>query len=111
MHELHLAQDVLKVIKQEAKEKGLPKVSSGTIKIGESLITHPQEFMELFGQIGKGTIAEGIKLKLEILPLRALCTSCKKEFDTKEPRFDCPHCGSTDIKLSSGKELYIEDLK
>jgi len=111
MHELHLAQDVLNVIKQEAKEKGLNKVSSGTIKIGETMITHPQEFMELFTQISKGTAAEGMKLKLEILPLKALCIDCKKEFNSKEPRLDCPHCKSTNIKISSGKELYIQDLK
>jgi hydrogenase nickel incorporation protein HypA/HybF len=111
MHELHLAQDVLKKIEAEAENQGLNKVAFAKVKIGESRITDPPEFKEILTEISKGTVAEGMCLELEIIPLKALCANCKREFGSSSPRLDCPSCGSTDIRISSGKELLIADLK
>jgi len=111
MHELGLAQDVLEKVKAEAKAKGLSKVIYAKAKIGETLITDPPEFEEIFSTISAGSVAEGMQLDLEILPLKAICSDCKKEFNPKVLRLDCPECGSTNIQISSGKELLIEDLK
>jgi hydrogenase nickel incorporation protein HypA/HybF len=111
MHELGLAQDVLEKVKAEAKAKGIPKVTYAKLKIGESRITDPPEFKEIFSTISAGSVADGMRLELEILPLKAVCSDCKKEFKSKTLRLDCPHCGSTNIQISSGKQLLIEDLK
>jgi hydrogenase nickel incorporation protein HypA/HybF len=111
MHELGLAQDVLKKVKEEAAARGLAKVASARVKIGQSLITDPPEFKEIFADISAGTPAEGMQMELEIVPLKAVCASCGREFDSKKPRLDCPHCSSTDLRISSGKELLVQDLK
>ena len=111
MHELGLAQDVLEKVKAEAKAKGMSRVVYAKVKIGEALITDPPEFKEIFSTICAGSVAEGMQLDLEILPLRAVCSDCKNEFDSKVLRLDCPHCGSTNINISSGRELLIEGLK
>ncbi|KPJ69732.1 hypothetical protein AMJ44_02620 [candidate division WOR-1 bacterium DG_54_3] len=68
MHELGLAQDVLEKVKAEAKAKGLSKVIYAKAKIGETLITDPPEFEEIFSTISAGSVAEGMQLDLEILP-------------------------------------------
>jgi hydrogenase nickel incorporation protein HypA/HybF len=111
MHELHLAQDVLKKIEEEAQSRGLKKAAFAKVQIGESRITDPPEFKEILANISKGTVADGMQLELEIIPLLALCASCHNEFSSAAPRLDCPHCGSTDIRITSGKELLIADLK
>jgi hydrogenase nickel incorporation protein HypA/HybF len=111
LHELGLAEDVLNKIRKEAKRKGLSKVNYAKVKIGETLITDPPEFQEIFSTISSGSMAEGMELELEISPLKAICVDCKNEFDSRTPRLDCPHCGSTDVQISSGKELLIEALK
>jgi hydrogenase nickel incorporation protein HypA/HybF len=111
MHELHLAEDVLKKIEAAARAKGLAKIASARIRVGQARITDPPEFKEILANISKGTIAEGMRFELEIIPLKALCAGCQAEFDSAAPRLDCPSCGSTDIKISSGKELVVTDLK
>lgn len=111
MHELGLAQDVLHKLLEEGTRRGLAKLSLAKVNIGETLISHPQEFRELFTNLAKGTVAEGIDLQLEILPLKAVCGKCHKGFDSEKIRFDCPHCGSMDVKLTSGTEIEIVDLK
>ena len=111
MHELGLAEDILRKIKEEAKTRGLPKVSYAKISVGETLVTDRPELEQLFSMISTGTLAEGMKLDIAISPLKAICGSCKKRFDPKVIRFDCPNCGSRNIKITSGKELLIEELK
>jgi len=111
LHELGLAQDVLEKVKAEAEAKGISKVTYAKVKIGETRTTDPPEFKEIFLRISAGSIADGMQLDMEILPLKAVCSDCKKEFNSKALRLDCPHCSSTNIQISSGKELLIEDLK
>ncbi len=111
MHELGLAQDILEKVKEEARAKGLSKVSYGRVKIGEALVHDLAELKEIFSTISMGSLAEGMQLEIEISPLKALCGGCKKEFNSKILRLDCPHCGSTSIEIASGKELLIQDLK
>jgi hydrogenase nickel incorporation protein HypA/HybF len=111
MHELGLAEDILRKIKEEAKAKNLAKVSYAKIRVGETLVTDQPELIELFSMISTGTPAEGAKLDIVISPLKAVCGSCKKEFNPKVIRFDCPGCGSASINIVSGKELLIEEIK
>ncbi len=111
MHELGLAEDILRKIKEEARIRGLSKVSYAKIRIGETLVTDQPELVELFSMISAGTPAEGTKLDIVISPLKSVCGNCKKEFNPKVIRFDCPGCGSNSINIASGKELVIEEIK
>jgi len=111
MHELGLAEDILRKIKEEGKTRNLSRISYAKIKIGETLISDRPELEQLFSMISTGTLAEGTKLDIVLSPLKAICASCKKEFNPQVIRFDCPNCGSGSINITSGKELLIEELK
>jgi hydrogenase nickel incorporation protein HypA/HybF len=111
MHELGLAEDVLNKIKAEARSKGLKKVSYAKLQIGETLITDRAEFEELFAMISAGSIAEGIKMEIEILPVKGICIDCKTQFTPKIFRLDCASCGSTNIQMVSGGELVVKELR
>ncbi|MFC1568181.1 hydrogenase maturation nickel metallochaperone HypA [Candidatus Margulisiibacteriota bacterium] len=111
MHELHLAQDVLRKIEEEARTQNLAKVTFAKVRIGEARVTDPPELKEILANISKGTIADGMQLELDILPLAARCASCQNEFSSAAPRLDCPACGSMDIQITSGQELLVANLK
>jgi len=111
MHELGLAEDVLTKIKEAARKQGLTKLTYAKVQIGETLITDPPEFRELFNTISSGSVAEGMGLELEIKSLRVECVECKSAFNPEKLRFDCPQCGSTNIQVVSGREINIIDLR
>jgi hydrogenase nickel incorporation protein HypA/HybF len=111
MHELGLAEDIIKKIKEEAKTRDLSKVSYAKIAVGETLVSDQPELIELLSMVSTGTPAEGAKLEIEISPLKAVCGNCGKEFSSKVIRFDCPACGSNTINITSGKEVVIKELK
>jgi len=105
MHEMHLAQDILLKIQAHAKAEAKDKVSYAKIALGASRFTHMQELLELFADI-----SGGIKLEIEVLPVKTACADCKTEFNPKVPRLTCEQCGSSNIQLVSGNELIIKEL-
>jgi hydrogenase nickel incorporation protein HypA/HybF len=110
MHELALAKDVLRKILEEASKKGLSKVTAAKVNIGETRITHSEEFHELFNDIIKGTPAEGLKLNVRITPLMAFCNKCSHNFKAREMKNGCPKCSSGDFHIVSGKEVIVEEV-
>jgi hydrogenase nickel incorporation protein HypA/HybF len=111
MHELHLAEDVVRKIQEKAKAEGLEKVSSAKIGLGQSRFTHLEELQELIAAVAKDTAAAGAKVEIEIIPVKTACAKCGKEFNPEKMRLDCPHCGSTDIRMASGNELIVKEIR
>jgi len=111
MHEMGLAKDVLRKLLEAADKSGINLIHSAKVNIGETLISHKEEFFELFGQISKGTAADGIDLKVTVIPLMAFCNGCKAKFSAKEMKSGCPKCDSGDFKIVSGKEIMITEVK
>ncbi|MFA4906376.1 MAG: hydrogenase maturation nickel metallochaperone HypA [Candidatus Margulisiibacteriota bacterium] len=111
MHELNLAKDILKKILTRAQAEGKEKVAFARILLGQSRFTHLEELKELLQEIVKNTAAEGAKVEIEIVPLKAACAACGKEFSPGKFSLACSQCGSTNIKLAAGDELAVEQLK
>lgn len=110
MHELVLAQDLLKKILDAAKAKGLKQLSYARVGIGEIVLHDRTELEELFIKVSKGSIAEGINLDIKTIPIRAVCKECGLEFDVTLKRFDCSRCNSKNIEIIQGNEINIEQL-
>jgi hydrogenase nickel incorporation protein HypA/HybF len=110
MHEMGLAEDVLKKLTAAAKDTKLTKLKKASVNIGETRITDKEEFFELFRQISKDTPADGVDLKVTIMPLMAFCNSCKKGFSAMQMDSGCPHCNAVDFKIVSGKEVLVTEV-
>ena len=113
MHELGIAQDFWAVIKEQAAGNGLKNVSKIVIVLGEASGIE-KDFLvhSLKDHILPGTIAA--KAALEIIPerLKAKCGNCLKEITTVMiTALNCPHCGSSDIEIVSGKETYVKSIE
>ncbi|MDD4179368.1 MAG: hydrogenase maturation nickel metallochaperone HypA [Candidatus Margulisbacteria bacterium] len=106
MHELHLAEDILRKIREEAGTRGLGTgVKCAKIGLGQSRFTHMQELLEIFNDI-----SGGIKLEIEVIPLKAACADCQTEFKPDKMRLNCEKCGSANIQMVSGNELVVKSL-
>jgi hydrogenase nickel incorporation protein HypA/HybF len=110
MHELALAEDALKLVKERREQLGLKKITAIKFGIGAARISHQAEFKELFEMITKGSIFEGAKLEVEILPVKSLCMDCQTDVDPQLFCLDCANCGSTNIRLMSGNQLVVQAI-
>jgi len=116
MHELSIVADLFTIIEEKARETGARRVTKVRVLIGELSGVVPELFRTAFHSYKKGTIADRARLEIKITRIKFKCQSCGKEIKTNNisrPDFSyaCPFCGSKEVELVSGRDLYLEKLE
>ncbi|MBW1896221.1 MAG: hydrogenase maturation nickel metallochaperone HypA [Deltaproteobacteria bacterium] len=111
MHELAVAESLLKIVVEEGKKHGLSRVTQVRLRIGELSTVVPDALTFSFDVISQGTLAEGAKLIAEMTPVIAHCNTCDLDFEVEDFVFLCPQCQTMVLALVSGKELEVVDLE
>ena len=110
MHELTVANEIIELTWQIAREHDLKKVSAVKVRIGALASIDPEALVFSF-EIGvKGTSLDGCQLIIDQVPIRAKCTKCANEFELEELPWSCPKCHSADVRLIQGDELEIDHV-
>jgi hydrogenase nickel incorporation protein HypA/HybF len=107
VHELAIANSIVKTVLEEAKRQNFRSVTSVGLRIGALTDIVPEALEFGFSAITDGTLLEGASLKIENVPVRGNCRACGKGFEVNEFVFVCPDCESSDIEVSQGQELDI----
>ena len=115
MHELSLADGMLKTILDAAEKEKAKKVKLIKLEMGEILLVNADQLTFCFDVISKDTIAEGAKLEIKFLKPRVHCNKCEKEFTISSGKdFPILHmiceCGSNDVAVLSGREFNIKSI-
>ena len=111
MHELAIAQGIIQIVDSEAKKNGFSRVLEIKLKLGEFSGILPDCLLEFFPVAAAGSPAESAKLCIETVPARFQCLQCGHEGEADRKNACCPACRSTAIKMTAGRELYVENLK
>ena len=110
MHELSIVEALLETIVPKAEEAGAKKILEVNFHIGEMSGIVPSCIEDYFALASKGTIAEGAKLNLKTVPVKIVCEGCGFEGIPDKNNYCCPSCGGFQIRLTAGREYYIENL-
>jgi hydrogenase nickel incorporation protein HypA/HybF len=110
MHELAVAESLLKIVQDESQKHGLLRVNQVRLRIGELSTVVPGALSFSFEVISQGTLAEGAHLAVEMVPVTGHCQDCDADFEIGDYLYLCPHCGGALVMLLSGKELEIVDI-
>ena len=111
MHELALTEGILSIVEQEGKKSGFTRVLEITLKVGEFSGVIPECLREFFPIASKGTLAEGAALTVETVPAAFRCSKCGFEGPLPRHSAVCPDCGSEAIRMISGREFFVDNLK
>ena len=112
MHELGIVVHVIKQIEALAKEKQIKQVVELTLEVGEVSGVVKEYFVDAFDWAKKRTdYMKECKLNYVIIEGISYCTDCKQTFRTTEYGKTCPHCGSANTYLVTGKDVAIRDVK
>ncbi|RKY87218.1 hydrogenase maturation nickel metallochaperone HypA [candidate division KSB1 bacterium] len=111
MHEFSLAMDIFNIVLETAKKEKVKKVYSIKLEVGKLMAVIPDSLLFSFETISRGTILEDTKLEIDEVPVKARCKNCKREFEVNELFFMCPYCKSTDLKIISGRDMFIKSLE
>jgi hydrogenase nickel incorporation protein HypA/HybF len=111
MHEFRIAENLSAIVLDTALGNNLSRVSKVNIIFGQMIQIVPDIFEFAFIETVKNTLAEGAQLNIEILPIKMECLNCGNYFQVRENGFECSICGSTDLRLIQGKELFIKSIE
>ena len=111
MHELAIAQGIIEIVNSEAKKNGFKRVLEISLKIGELSGMVPDCLLEFFPIAAKDSAAEGAELCIETVPARFKCLDCGYEGEIDRKNACCPQCQSIAIRMTAGREFYVESLK
>ena len=111
MHELALTEGILSIVASEQKKQAFTRVLEISLKVGEYSGVIPSCIEEFFPLAAKGTAAEGAKLIMTPVPGVFACSDCGFEGPLPRHTACCPRCGGASVRLTAGREFYVENLK
>jgi hydrogenase nickel incorporation protein HypA/HybF len=111
MHELALTEGILEIVREQAEKNGFSRVLEITLKVGEYSGVIPECLLEFFPIASRGSPAEGAELVIQPVPASFRCYGCGYEGPIPQRTACCPQCGSTAIRMTAGREFFVENLK
>jgi hydrogenase nickel incorporation protein HypA/HybF len=108
MHELSIAGAIVAIAEQHA---GARRVTQVEVKVGHLRQVVPGALELAFELVAAGTPVEGAELVIEEVPAAIACRTCAAESRLNGFPFACPSCGSVDVDVLSGDELFVDSLE
>jgi hydrogenase nickel incorporation protein HypA/HybF len=108
MHELALATAIRDTAVRHAEGR---RVSTVRIRVGTMRQVVPESLDFYFGVVARGTLCDGSRLELEVIPSVLRCEACGESWQPEAPSFRCPRCDGPNVELVSGGELEVESLE
>ena len=111
MHELALTRSLIDLVETEAKKQGFTRALELRLKVGAYSGVVPDYILDLFPHVSAGTACEGAALFFETVPAVFRCADCGYEGGVDRKSACCPDCGGTALKMTAGREFYVDSLK
>lgn len=111
MHELSVAQEILRIVHQYIPDPKPNTVKSVKVSIGKLSNVLKDSLTFCFDAITSDTPLKGTTLEIIELPVKIQCASCNEVAEIDEPVFACPNCGDNEIIVISGTELKVDEIE
>jgi hydrogenase nickel incorporation protein HypA/HybF len=108
MHELSIAEAIVAIAEEHARGRRVAKVE---VTIGRLRQVVPSALSFAFELVVEGTTLEGAELEIDDVPAQVACRSCATQSCVTEFPFACASCGSVDVAVEAGDELFVDALE
>jgi hydrogenase nickel incorporation protein HypA/HybF len=112
MHEGAIAAAIIQNAMEVREQEHIGQVKTITILIGRMHHVVPAVLQNHFQMLKKEypPLAKS-KLIIEIAPVAITCHVCSKVTVLEQATFACPACASTDIEITSGREMHLKEIE
>ncbi len=111
MHELPVTEQILEIVLEHAHKANVERVVQVNLVIGELTSFVADSLRFYFEILSKGTAAEKASLAITLVPAKAKCQRCGKEFHPGGMEWLCPSCGGPIEEVIGGREFYVESIE
>jgi hydrogenase nickel incorporation protein HypA/HybF len=111
MHELSLAQGILRLVGDHVPPDRLADVRSVRVDIGRlsGVVADSLEFC--FSALVAGTTLRRARLCLNTIPLQLDCADCQQTIVSERDIFECPVCHGKRTTVVSGMDLRVAEIE
>jgi len=113
MHELSIAQAVVRETEKRLREAGVRPESARVIRVavGDLSGADAEALEEAFGALLATTALSGARAEVRRDPARVVCPSCGI-VDAHTPfRLACPKCGGDPERIEGGRDITVESVE
>lgn len=111
MHEMSLAEGVLQLIEDAARQQKFEKVITVWLEIGQLSGVEVEAMAFCFDAVTRDSIAQGARLEVIVLPGVGWCMECSKSVPMTEVFGACQHCGGYQMQVTGGTEMRVKELE
>jgi hydrogenase nickel incorporation protein HypA/HybF len=111
VHEMSLAEGVLQVIEDAARQQGFGRVKAVWLEIGQLAAVDAEAMRFCFDVVTRNSIADGSRLEIIATPGTAWCMKCSETVAVAQLYDACPLCGSHQLQVSAGTEMRVKELE
>ena len=108
MHELSIVASIIDSVAQDARRRGINKITHIRIVVGELSSVNSRALSFALEHVARGTVLEEAELELFILEAREQCQACHLEFKPQPPFYQCPECGKTVLLNAQSRQVYLD---
>jgi len=111
MHEMSLADGVLKLIEDSARANSFSHVKTVWLEIGELAGVEVEAMRFCFDAVMKGTLADGARLDIVVIQGQGQCLACGQTVPIQLRYDPCPLCGGYPVEPTGGMEMRVKELE
>lgn len=111
MHEMSLAEGVLQLIEDAAREQQFEQVTTVWLEIGQLSGVEVEAMSFCFDVVTRDSIADGARLEIIALPGTGWCMKCAMTVPMAEVFGECPQCGGHQMQVTGGTEMRVKELE
>lgn len=111
MHELSIAMALVEQVEKVAREQKALSAAKVTVTIGALSGVDPEALRGAFPLAAEATEAAGAELEIIRVEASLRCRVCGERSRPETPFLCCAGCGSTDVEVESGRELYVTSIE
>ncbi len=112
MHELSIAQNIVEIASDSARQAGATKITEVRLKLGQfsGVVRSALDFC--YEIATHDTLLEGSRLVVKELPIIIFCAHCQRRHELPDVQcFRCPACQTPSSDIRQGTELEIESIE
>jgi hydrogenase nickel incorporation protein HypA/HybF len=111
MHEMSLAEGVLQLIEDAARQQEFVKVTTVWLELGQLSGVEVEAMKFCFDAVTRDSIAAGARLEIIATPGTGWCMECSISVPMSEVFGECPQCGGHQIQVTGGTEMRVKELE
>lgn len=118
MHELSMADAMVKTVLDVAEKNDAMEIIEVTIEIGKLTMLNPEQLKFLIDVLVENTLLEGAEINIIELPVELKCNSCEytgfADMDDSDHYLaivKCPECGERNVEITAGRECNVKNIR